>query len=153
MDTKERLSIKRVLNSILKDIKLSFQQIMIEKGVPSNSKLVKSVEVKNVRNEIIVYCNEYFEYLNNGRKKFSRKIPISVLLFWIKRYKIRPRTGVTVNQLAYIFQNSIYKEGIKGRNFLKLAEKSMENIMTKELERFYIVEIEKGIIQTINKNK
>lgn len=151
MNTKERLSIKRVLNSILEDIEITVQQIMIEKGVPSHSNLVKSVEVKNQRNTIVVYCNEYYEWLSKGRKKFTRKIPISALLYWIKHYKIRPRKGITVNQLAYIFQNSIYKEGIKGRNFIKATEGAITRVMTKELEKFYITEIENGIIQTINK--
>ena len=68
----------------------------------------------------------YAPYLDGGRRERAKKVPIRVLLDWVKRKNIRFRNRsngkfISSNSTAYIIQNSIYKNGIKGRNFIKPA--------------------------------
>lgn len=142
----------------------------------STSSLLKSfrVEVKQGRNakgqfegftpnaQLLLYAADYAFYLDQGRysaaqKPGIKKVPIAALLEFIKRRRIRGRkkTGkgrgrfITANQLAFAIQNSIYKNGIRGRNFIqpafdegqRLVELYLDNQllddMTYDLDRFF----------------
>lgn len=63
--------------------------------------------------------NDYYQYVGAKvqRKPKARKLPIRVILQMIKKYGIRPKGDQTVNGLAFAIQTSIYKNGIKGKNF------------------------------------
>lgn len=109
----------------------------------STSRLLKSfrAEVKQGRNskgqfegftpnaQLLVFAADYAIYLDQGRKPGVKKVPIAALLEFIKRRRIRGRVRkgkgrgrfITANQLAFIIQNAIYKNGIKGRNFIQPA--------------------------------
>lgn len=108
----------------------------------TNSALAKSlkVEVRQGRNasgqfsgytassELRLYALDYAEYLDRGRKPFTKKVPISALLLFIKQRGIgqqRKKSGrfgtrtISANSLAFAIQNAIFKNGIRGRHFLK----------------------------------
>ena len=55
---------------------------------------------------------------DKGRRAFAKKVPISNLIFWMKKEGIS-----TENNLVYAIRESIYQNGIKAKNFL---EKSKE---------------------------
>ncbi len=77
-----------------------------------------------------VYIADYAKYVESGRRPGARKVPISALVAWIKSKRVgisRTSRGrftkrqMTITQLAFAIQNSIYKRGIAGRPFIKLA--------------------------------
>lgn len=72
-----------------------------------------------------LYALDYLEYLDRGRPKFAKKVPLDALLKWMRKRRIfnRSRSGQfkNANQLAFILQNSIYRNGIRGRHFLAPA--------------------------------
>ncbi|MBA9076080.1 hypothetical protein [Rufibacter quisquiliarum] len=86
--------------------------------------------------QVVLWAEDYLEYLNWGRysvkeKPSIKKVPISALLKWIKQRRIRGRVRkgkgagrfISDNRLAFMIQNSIYKNGIRGRHFIQPALK------------------------------
>lgn len=101
---------------------------------------------------IEILANYYADYLDRGRKPRARKIPINILITWVKKKKLQFRNKkngkfISQNSTAFIIQNSIYKKGIKGRNFIQPAitagEQKMElyldndvlDILTEDLDK------------------
>lgn len=109
----------------------------------ADSDLKKSVEVRPKGGDSLqVWFNDYGRYVISGRKKFARKVPIDALIKFIKKNGIRGRNAkgrfISVNSLAFAIQNAIYKNGIKGRDFLTPAIEGWfafaESILSEALE-------------------
>lgn len=84
-----------------------------------------------------ILSNYYATFLDKGRRPNVKKVPIMILIKWIKKKGIRfndKKTGrfLSHNTMAYMIRNSIYRNGIKGRNFIEPAFKEGE----KKLELF-----------------
>lgn len=115
-----------------------------------NSRLLKSMTTKvaqgrNARGQfgtfdasgLSVFVEDYAKYVISGRRPFARKVPISALIGWIKlkgvgsgrdsrgRFAGRP---ADINRLAWAIQASIYKNGIKGRDFVTVAIRQGEQV-------------------------
>jgi adenosine deaminase len=125
------------------DLQATVQAVLINKGVDKNSDIVKSVEftADNSRDSLFMYVKDYYEALSKGRKPGTRKIPIQDLISWIRKKNIRSNNKYTdINRLAFVIQNSIYKQGIKGKNFIKAVEDSVldtaEPPLAEELSEF-----------------
>lgn len=118
-----------------KELETIIQQVLISRGVKNNSELVKSIEWDYGRNQMLMLVNDYYQSVSTGRKPKARKIPISALLSFIKRNGISS-TKYSTNQLAWAMQSSIYKAGIKGRNFIDVVEKSVGEFVEIRLADF-----------------
>lgn len=120
------------------ELKTIVQAILVSKGLKGADDLVQSVEFStdNSRDSLYMWVNDYYAFASQGRKSRVRKIPIYALIQWIKKRNITS-TKYSTNQLAYAIQNSIYKSGIRGKNFIKEVEEtvgdSVEEKMTEEL--------------------
>lgn len=73
-----------------------------------------------------LFALDYAQWLNTGRKPLARKVPISALLTFIKQRNLRGRDKksgrfLESNRLAFMIQNAIYKNGIRGRHFIEPA--------------------------------
>lgn len=73
----------------------------------------------------VLYYADYFPYVNRGRKKEVRRVPLSALLNWISIRGIRPRdrrgrfienTPQNKMKLAFGIQTNIFKYGIRPTN-------------------------------------
>ena len=96
----------------------------------ASGKLLESISyniVVGTDGEPIIQLNyqDYLKYVNRGRKKEAKKVPISPLLEWISIRGIRPRDrrGRFVEnnlqnrtKLAFAIQTNIYKYGIRKTN-------------------------------------
>lgn len=105
----------------------------------SQLKRTAKVEVKQARgssgrfegytasSSLILYAEEYAVYLDRGRPaRFGKKVPHDALLDFIKNRNLRGRDKKTgkfmeANRFAWILQNAIYKNGIRGRHFIQPA--------------------------------
>ena len=74
---------------------------------------------------------DYFKYVNEGRRPERKKVPISVLLQWIKIRGVRFRNergrfkkGTNLN-MAFAIQKNIFKYGIKPAN---IYDKGLDGI-------------------------
>jgi len=82
-----------------------------------NTELIDSIEWRYQDNLWVLWANDYFKYLNDGRRRSAKKIPVVALIKWIKKKNIQPRGRHTVNSVAYAIQNSIFKVGVQPRRF------------------------------------
>jgi hypothetical protein len=119
------------------------------KGLDNSSNLYNSMMVVYDSTPTIkVEGLDYLKYFDAGRRAGARKIPVQVILKWIKRKKIRPRNAkgqfksMTLNQLAFVIQRSIYNIGIRPRNVIK---RSFEQI-----DKLYKDNVESGIQEIID---
>ena len=111
------------------------QQVLVQKGVKKNADLVNSVDWDYGRNQMLMYVNDYYYYVSKGRKPRAKKIPINALISFIKKNNISS-TKYSTNELAWAMQSSIYKAGIKGKNFIEVVEKSVTDFVEIRLADF-----------------
>jgi hypothetical protein len=101
---------------------------LFEKNLNATGNLVKSIqyvaEPTQVGNALYLEMEEYGFILDSGRGPASTKSSVSwrpSLIEWIKARNIRPKPGITVEQLSYAIYNSINKNGYKARPFINSA--------------------------------
>ncbi|MDF9800790.1 hypothetical protein OKW21_006053 [Catalinimonas alkaloidigena] len=138
LSTQQRMI--QMLSDLAASIEKQIKFVMLEKNVPKNSRLVNSVNSSYNPDqfELAWFANYYYEYLSQGRKKFTKRVPYKALLEWIRRYNIRPRDSkMSQNQLAWVIQRSIYLNGIRGRNFIQAvndtAQRTFETAIDADL--------------------
>lgn len=113
---------QKMLTSLLQQLRKITLMNITQSGVKANSDLAKSVNWVVAENGIKMQVASYYPYVSGGRKASIRKVPVKDLLVWIKKYNIKPRQGQTLNQLAFAIQTSIYKKGIKAKNYVDKVE-------------------------------
>jgi hypothetical protein len=90
---------------------------------------------------------EYAEALDKGRKPGARKVPVSALVKWMKRYNLSAKKGGNINQAAFAIQNSIFKHGIKARPFLKKMQQFLDEAVQELIDTLIVPDI-LGILDT-----
>lgn len=115
----------------------------------------KQTSVEFDTDGVIINFPEQAYYLDVGRKALAKKVPISVLITWIKRYRILGRdsksgkykktTKQNINSLAFAIQTAIYKNGIKGRNFIKPSMEYAEQALAQVVDEL----IAPAIVSTV----
>lgn len=149
--------VKTILNAIKDDVLDAAKAVMINKGVPKRSDLIKSMDFEVRDNNLVLVANDYYLWLSTGRKRGARKVPIAALLSWIKDYRIKGRSRtsgrfITNNQLAFAIQTSIYKNGIKGRKYADKVDEITTEILAEQLAEQLSIGIADGIANAFNKN-
>ena len=137
--------------AILDELTKATKVVMAKKGVERNSNLLKTVEWEKKQNGFVLLANDYYQYVSSGRKRGARKVPITDLIPWIKKYNIRPTAGQTINQLAFAIQSSIYKSGIRGKKFEDPVENVTLDMITEGTAEILSEAIANGIADSINK--
>lgn len=110
------------IENLLTELKKITTMTLQKSGVKEKSNLSKSVQYITNKNGIQMLVASYYPYVSGGRKANIRRVPIAFLIDWIKRYGIKPRSGQTINQLAFAIQTSIYKRGIRAKKFEEKVE-------------------------------
>ena len=93
----------------------------IKSGVPKKSRLIQTLkfESANLSNETItVLLNDYFRFVELGRRKGARLPPTEPILDWLIRYRIAPGRE---KQIVFAVRRAISNKGIKARPFLNNA--------------------------------
>lgn len=114
------------------------------------TKLQDSIESEVNGDKVTAYMIYYGQWVVSGRRKFTKKVPVSALIDWINKKGITATlpSGKTmsVNRLAFAIQNAIYKNGIKGRDFIKpavsddfirIAEEMILEALEEEFEKVF----------------
>jgi len=123
--------------------------------------LAKGGLVENIKyqvtpkNEIEFLVTKYYEYYVAGRKPFAKKVPISALIKWIKRYRFkvgkgRDKKGKFISDLSFAFaiQNAIYKKGIKAKQdpieqALNIANDAIEKVVYDDFTTILFADLDK----------
>lgn len=106
-----------VTTELIQEIIAATKQVMTYYKL-GNTQLIESVEWVFKDDQFILIANDYFRWVNSGRRPRARKVPVEALLKWMRRKGIRPRPGQTYNSLAFAMQRSIWKSGIKAKNIV-----------------------------------
>jgi len=99
-----------------------------------------SVEIDTDGNPVAVLSYaDYFKYVNKGRKKETKKVPIPSLLEWITIRGLRPRDrrGRFIENnlrnktsLAFAIQTNIFKYGIRKTNIYTKGVEDLEEMFS-----------------------
>jgi len=108
-------------NEIADFLKKETQKTLISKGKKASGELIKTIEVvvKEKVSSIIIEESHVFygEFVDKGRKKGVKRVPIDALEAWIKQR----RFSVAVDNIrgtAFAIQTNIFKFGIKPTNWI-----------------------------------
>ncbi|GHM98851.1 hypothetical protein WSM22_03410 [Cytophagales bacterium WSM2-2] len=102
-------------------------QLVLRNSLKKDSNLSDSIEFEYGRDQILMYVNDYYQSVSAGRKPNAKKIPVYAIIRWIKKNSIQS-TKYSLNQLAFVIQTAIYKNGIRGKKFIDTVENSVLDV-------------------------
>jgi hypothetical protein len=111
--------------------------------------LSRSIEFDYKDSQFVLLANDYFQAVAYGRKPHARLIPILDLIKWMKRKGIAPRNG-TYNTVAYLIQQSIFRTGIKARNYINPVVDVTTDIISEDLANTLSEQIAEEIANDLN---
>jgi len=91
---------------------------LIKQDHKATGELIESIDYiinKGIFTEILIEMNDYGRYVNTGRKRGAKKVPIQALVEWIKQRGIETNNKKVVG-MAFAIQKTIEREGIPTRN-------------------------------------
>ena len=111
----------------------------------ASGKLYKTIDYTITSNSdsylVTINLEEYWVFLENGRRPGAKMPPVEAIEKWIKVRKILPRPITlksgkqrvpTVQQLAYVIARSISRKGIAPRPFMRESiEDTMKDFQSK----------------------
>jgi hypothetical protein len=118
----------------------------------ASGKLYNSIEATTSNDAIQIKMEDYGIFVQGGRKRGDKGVPISALLDWIKRRNIKSR-DLTDRQLAFAIQSNIKKFGIRPSNWFDVAIDNMfEDARFSDLFETEVADqIEERIVEIIDK--
>lgn len=118
-------------NSTLRRQLLSGEAVKVSQGRGASGRF----EGYTASSSLTLYALDYLQWVDSGRKKFAKKVPLSAILQFIKDRNLQPRNAKgryvspgrikikakgdtpekSLNKLAFLIQRSIYLHGIRPR--------------------------------------
>lgn len=147
----------RILKAIKDDILALFKLILDDKRFGNNTKinmntlkdsnLQKEARVDYKDNIFILYYNDYLEWIESGRKKKARKVPVKALVEWAIERRID-----TDNETIYAIREAIYRDGIPPRPILSPFSDELDKQWEEWSEKIFEA-ISERLITYFNNNK
>jgi hypothetical protein len=115
------------------------------------SGFVQSSKVEFNTDGIKIDLPQYAQWMDSGRRARAKRVPISALISWLKRYRVISRDKKTgkyqkssqgsVNSAAWAIQQAIFKNGIKARPFIESTLAYAESLLEEVIQEIMIPEI------------
>ena len=144
-----------IKRAILEDLEYDTKVIMETQGLVGTD-VYKSINWTFDGSRFTMFANDYYQYIDSGRKAGGKRVPVESILTWIRKKNIRPRNEMTINSLAYIIQRSINRKGIFPRPMTqRIVGVSLETISERILDDLVVKvadEITMLLTTTIGKN-
>ena len=137
-----------IQKAIIKDLNKSSKVILIKNKVDKQSDLVKSISWVFKNGHFILISNDYYEYVDSGRKRGSMP-PVDDILQWMKDNNIRPRGKMTMGQLAFVIARSIKISGIKAKHYSNNVVDVSTDIISEEIAEDLSIKIVDDIVNAI----
>jgi len=150
-------------NFIIKEL----QKELIAQGHEATGRLVNSFEQRVVTipdgMALEILMNDYGTYVNDGRKAGGKKVPINVLVDWVKRKAI-VNGDREIKSLAFAIQQTIFKEGsptsgsfkfsTNGRRtgFIDIVIENELDDITAELEKEVFEDADETVTRIVNES-
>ena len=144
----EKITYVQAFKELLLELRQITIQAMAEKGIKESSDLSKSVKYTLTKDGIKMEVLPYYPWVDAGhrlnRRIGARKIPIQVLIEWIKKKGLVPRNRksgrfMTTNQFAFAIQTSIYKKGINGK--VKTMGKNYDELVANNVADYSAIKL------------
>jgi hypothetical protein len=141
--------IKHIKDQLIDGLKKATIKLMQQKGVESNSDLIKSVEWEYRPNQdmFTLMANDYWYYVSTGRRRGSQP-PVKDILQWVKEKNITI-AGLTTNQVAYVIGRSIKINGIKGKKYDDIVTDATSDMIANAVATGLSEVIVNGIVASI----
>jgi len=120
-----------ITKELLAELQLATQKVLAQYKL-QGSDLSKSVEYVYKNDAFVLLANDYFQSVAFGRRPRARLVPAEDLIKWMKKKGIAPRNG-SYNSVALSIQQSIFKNGIKARNYINPVIDSTTDIIAEDL--------------------
>lgn len=160
------LSLYDQLNILGRDVVNEIKNRLIQAGKRNTGSLIDSINYQVIENnngyELKILANDYFEYVNTGRRP-GHPVGSGRILPWVKSKGIqfRSKTGKMLSQesVAFVIARSIGKKGIKpyGVRGNELITTNLINSIIKNKQKYIedglTVDITKYITEDIFSNK
>lgn len=121
------------------------------------------VEVEAYNFKVSVKIQDYWEYVEKGRKAGLKRPPIKAIMKWVLVKPVKPVVGKgkrksnkppTVTQLSFAIANSIKKNGIPARPFFRPAKKEaiayykekIEEAIDEDVQNWLTELVENGVV-------
>jgi hypothetical protein len=124
------MDLDKVAKIIVDDFKKALEEKKYKFGNPprgtrlgdkvASGKLRDSISAEVSKDAIGLKMESYGQYVQSGRKKNARGVPVDALIEWIKDRRIKSR-DLTDRQLAFAIQRNIKKFGIRPSNWFDEA--------------------------------
>jgi hypothetical protein len=137
-----------IQKGIIKDLNKSTEAILNKNDVDKQSDLIKSIGWDFKNGHFILEANDYYQYVDEGRKKGSMP-PVDDILRWLKDNSIRPSGNMTIGQLAFVIARSIKINGIKGKKFGDKVVDISTDIISEQIAEDLSIQIVDEIINSI----
>ena len=142
----------RLLSSFEEFLINGVETILVTKGVSRDSTLIETLDVKHNKGMFELLANDYYENISKGRKAGARKVPINDLVEWIKKKNISYKGSI--NSAAFAIQTSIYKNGIRGKNYeeivVNFTADAISEFMSGFIQQTTTINMLKGFYQFTN---
>jgi hypothetical protein len=112
---------------------------------------VQSSKVDFTTDGIKIDIPQHAQWMDSGRRAGAKRVPISALINWLKRYRVVSRDKKTgkyqksaegsINSTAWAIQKAIFKNGIKPRPFIESTLDYAEGLLEDAIEEVMIPEI------------
>jgi len=125
-------------NEIAKFLLIATQRTLKEKGKDASGELIKTIEVvvrEQVGSIIIQESHVFYgDFVDKGRKKGVKRVPIDALEDWIRAKKF----SIAVDKIrgtAFAIQANIFKFGIKPTNWIDETVKRTDAKVVQMVEK------------------
>lgn len=115
------LRVDDLIREISKDILILWKKVLSANEL-GNSDAEEDTTIEVNGDTLLLSYNDYLDYIDSGRKKFEKKIPVDALVDWARKRGIP-----TDNNVLYAIREAIYKDGISPRPIFKMFEDSLDD--------------------------
>mgnify|MGYP003636543724 FL=1 len=140
----------KVGNFIIKALQVE----LIEQGHKATGNLVNSFEQRflELPNSLVleILMDDYGKYVDSGRRKGAKKVPLDVLIAWIERKAI-VNGDKEIKSLAFAIQQTIFKEGSPTKGSFRFSNNGrrkgfIDFVIENKLD-FVYTELEKKVFE------
>ena len=138
-------------NSALAKQLLSGEAIQVVQGRDGGGRFTASGSLE-------LHALDYLQWIDSGRKKFAKRVPLDAIIKFIKQRNIGQARGqggkygkrdISINSLAFIIQAAIYRNGIKARPVIapafELGERLLQDFLDNRMLDNLTADIEKQL--------
>jgi len=136
-----------VTNELLLELEVATQKVLALYKL-GGSALQKDMEYIYRNDSFVLLAYDYFTYVSTGRKPRARKIPVMDIIKWMKKKGISPKGG-DYNSAAFAITESIYKTGIKAKNYINPVTEVTSELASEALTEQLATDIATQIAQDL----